>query len=315
MSKDFYIGVDVGGTKIAAGVVRPDGKIVGWEKSSTPRKQGASAVMEVVMRSIRDVMRDAGLKARRLRGIGVGLPGVVDQKGEKLLAAPNVPLAGYPIAKALRRRFDTNVVLGNEVNLGVLGENWLGAAKGLQNVVGIFPGTGVGGGVVCAGELLLGAHGAAAELGHVILDPEGPLCGCGSHGCLEAYASRTAIEREIRAGVRRGARSEITALNGGRLDVIKSKVLARALKRRDPLVTEVIRRAAERLGQACVSLPRPGGAVFIGGLIEACGILPIVSKRLAHDPLFKKVGPCRVLRSRLGDDAVVLGAVALARRS
>lgn len=320
MSKDFHIGVDVGGTKIAAGLVRPDGKIIGWEKSSTPRKHGPDEVMKVIVRAIRDVMRDADLKPKRLRGIGVGLPGVVSQDGERLLAAPNIALAGYPVAKTLRKRFDTKVVLGNDVNLGVLGESWLGAAKGLRDVVGIFPGTGVGGGVVCGGELLLGAHGAAAELGHIILDPVGPLCGCGLRGCLEAYASRTAIERDIRAGVRAGRRSEITALNGGSLDVIKSKVLARALKRRDPLVTAVVRAASERLGQACVSLRHafdPEAIVFGGGLIEACGeyILPTVTKRLAQDPLFKKVGPCRVVRSRLGDDAVVLGAVALVRRS
>ncbi|OGS41435.1 MAG: hypothetical protein A2506_09620 [Elusimicrobia bacterium RIFOXYD12_FULL_66_9] len=320
MGKDFYIGVDVGGTKIAAGLVRPDGKIVGWEKSSTPRKHGAGEVMKVIVRAIRDVMRDADVKPKRLRGIGVGLPGVVDQKGERLLAAPNIALAGYPIAKTLRKRFNTTVALGNDVNLGVLGESWLGAAQGIRDVVGVFPGTGVGGGVVCSGKLLLGAHGAAAELGHLVLDPAGPLCGCGSRGCLEAYASRTAIERDIRAGVREGRRSEIVALNGGHLDVIKSKVLARALKRRDPLVTSVVRDASERLGQACVSLRHafdPEVIVFGGGLIEACGeyILPVVAKRLAHDPLFKKVGPCRVLRSRLGDDAVVLGAVALVRRS
>lgn len=319
MSKGFYIGVDVGGTKISAGLVRPDGKIIGWEKSSTPRKQGAAEVMKVIIRAVRDVMRDAGLKPKKLRGIGVGLPGVVDPAGESLLAAPNIPLAGHPVAKILRKRFDTKVSLGNDVNLGVLGESWLGAAEGLHDVVGIFPGTGVGGGVVCAGRLLMGAHGAAAELGHLVLDPDGPLCGCGNRGCLEAYASRTAIERDIRAGVREGRRTEIAALNGGRLDIIKSKVLARALKRHDPLVTAVIRAASERLGQACVSLRHafdPEAIIFGGGLIEACGehILPIVSKRLSKDPLFKKVGACRVMRSRLGDDAVVLGAVALVRR-
>jgi len=318
VSKGFYIGVDVGGTKIAAGLVSPAGKILGWEKASTPRKHGAGEVMAAIMRAIREVMRGAGLKPRRLKGIGVGLPGVVDAEGERLLAAPNIPLAGYPIAKELRRRFDVKIALGNDVNLGVLGESWLGAARGLDDVVGLFPGTGVGGGVICGGKLLWGAHGAAAELGHVILDPEGPLCGCGSRGCLEAFSSRSAIERNIRAGVRAGRPTEIRALNGGSLDVIKSKVLSRALAKRDPLVTEVVRRAAERLGQACVSLRHcfdPEAFVFGGGLIEACGdfILPVVAKRLAQDPLFKKVGSCRILRSRLGDDAVVLGAVDLVK--
>ncbi|MFI5345806.1 MAG: ROK family protein [Elusimicrobiota bacterium] len=319
MAKGFYLGVDVGGTKIAAGLVSPAGKILGWEKTSTPRKASAEDVARVIVRTVRDVIRDAGMKAKRLKGIGIGVPGIVDSAGEKVLVAPNIALAGYPLAAELRRKFDTKVALGNDVNLGVLGERWLGAGAGVDDLVGIFPGTGVGGGVVCGGMPLLGAHGAAAELGHIVLDPKGPLCGCGAHGCLEAYSSRTAVERDIRAGVRAGERTEILTLNGGKLDVIKSKVLARALKRRDPLVTRVMRAAAERLGDGCVSLRHcfdPELFVFGGGLIEACGdfLLPVVRKRLAQDSLFHKVGPCKVVRSRLGDDAVVLGAVALVKR-
>ena len=319
MAKGFYLGVDVGGTKIAAGLVSPAGKIMGWEKTSTPRNARAEDVARVIVRTVRDVIRDAGLKAKRLKGIGIGVPGIVDAEGETVLVAPNIALAGYPLAAELRRKFDVKVALGNDVNLGVLGERWLGVGAGVDDLVGLFPGTGVGGGVVCGGKLLLGAHGAAAELGHIVLDPKGPACGCGAHGCLEAYSSRTAVERDIRSGVRAGKRTDIVALNGGKLDMIKSKVLARALRRRDPLVTEVMRAAAERLGDGCVSLRHcfdPELFVFGGGLIEACGdfMLPIIRKRLSQDALFRKVGACKVARSRLGDDAVVLGAVALVKR-
>jgi glucokinase len=316
MAKGFYVGVDVGGTKIAAGLVTAGGKILAWEKVSTPRKGGPGAVMSAIARVVRGVIRDGGRKARKLKGIGIGVPGLVDARSGKVLAAPNVDIAGYPIAAELRRRFEARVAIGNDVNLGVLGERWLGAGRGVDDFVGLFPGTGVGGGVVSGGELLLGAHGAAGELGHVVLDPAGPRCGCGARGCLEAYASRTAIEAAIRAGVRGGESSGIVELNGGKLDVIKSKVLARALRRRDPLVTRVMRAAAERLGEGCVSIRHcfdPEIFVMGGGLIEACGdfILPIVRRRLAQDTLFKKAGECRVVPSRLGDDAVVLGAVSL----
>ena len=317
MAKKFFIGVDVGGTKIAAGLVSPSGDILGWEKASTPRVRSAGEVMKVIVRAVRDVIADAGLKARRLRGIGIGVPGLVDAKTGKVLVAPNVPIAGYPIAAELERRFGVPVAIGNDVNLGVLGESWRGSGRGVENLVGIFPGTGVGGGVIAGGKLLLGTHGAAAELGHIVLDPNGPKCGCGARGCLEAYASRTAMERDIRAGVKAGEKSDIVALNGGSLVQIKSKVLARALRHRDPLVTRVLRAAAERLGDGCVAVRHcfdPELIILGGGVIEACGdfILPIVKRRLAADPLFRRVGPCRVSRSRLGDDAVVLGAVALA---
>jgi glucokinase len=235
-----------------------------------------------------------------------------------VVAAPNVAIAGAPIAAFLRRRLGAPVSLGNDVNLGVLGERWLGAARGVDDVVGVFPGTGVGGGVVCGGRLLTGAHGAAAELGHIVLDPDGPACGCGARGCLEAYASRRAIERDLREGARAGRPTQIVELNGGKLDVIKSRVLAESLRRGDPLVTVVMRAAAERLGDGCVAIRHcfdPRLIVLGGGLVEACGhfLLPIVRARLAADPLFRRVGPCRVEPAELGDNATILGAVALAR--
>jgi len=318
MAKGFYVGVDVGGTKIAAAVVTPNGKILGREKGPTPRGRQPAAVLDAIVEIVEDAMRDADAKPRRLKGIGIGVPGIVDAAGGRVVAAPNVAIAGAPIASTLRRRFGARVTLGNDVNLGVLGERWRGAGRGVDDVVGVFPGTGVGGGVVCGGRLLTGAHGAAAELGHIVLDPRGPLCGCGARGCLEAYASRTAIERDIRAGARAGRRTKIAELNGGKLDVIKSRVLAEALRLKDPLVTDVMRAAAERLGDGCVAARHcfdPELIVLGGGLVEACGgfLLPIVRARLAADPLFRRVGACRVAKSELGDDAAILGAVALAR--
>jgi glucokinase len=318
VAKGFYVGVDLGGTKIAAAVVTPSGEIVGREKEPTPRGRNPAAVLAAIVEIVENVMVDADVKPRRLKGIGIGVPGIVDAAGGRVVAAPNVAIAGAPIASTLRRRFGAPVTLGNDVNLGVLGERWLGAARGVDDVVGVFPGTGVGGGVICGGRLLTGAHGAAAELGHIVIDPGGPLCGCGARGCLEAYASRTAIERDIRAGAQASRPTDIAAINGGRLDVIKSRVLAEALRRGDALVTDVMRAAAERLGDGCVAARHcfdPKLILLGGGLIEACGsfILPIVRARIAADALFRRVGSCRVAPSRLGDDATLLGAVALAR--
>jgi glucokinase len=317
MAKGFYIGIDVGGTKIAAAVVTPSGKILGREKLSTPRGRGSKAVLAAIAAVVEDAMLDADVKPRKMRGIGVGVPGIVDAVGGRVVAAPNIPIAGAPIVAFLKKHFGVPVTLGNDVNIGVLGERWLGAGRGVDDMVGVFPGTGVGGGVVCGGRLLTGAHGAAAELGHIVLNPGGPLCGCGARGCLEAYASRTAIERDLREGARGGRPTQIAELNGGRLDVIKSRVLAEALRLGDPLVTDVMHSAAQRLGDGCTAIRHcfdPKLIVLGGGLIEACGsfILPIVRERLDADPLFRRVGDCRVKISELGDDAVILGAVALA---
>jgi glucokinase len=320
MSKDLFIGVDVGGTKIAAALADGKGRIYARDKTSTPRGAKPKAVLKTIAGLVKGLLGESGLRLKDVRGIGVGVPGIVDPDEGRMLAAPNVALAGVRVGKELEKTLGPDTVVGNDVNLGVLGEQWLGAARGFQNVVGIFPGTGVGGGVIVGGELLLGAHGAAAELGHVVVDPEGPLCGCGIRGCLEALASRTAIEREIRRAVRRGEKSIVTELAGRSLEVIKSKTLSKALKRKDPVVGRAFRQAARALGLACVSLRHvfdPELFVFGGGLVEACGehILPAVQRALDEDPLFRKVSDCKAVPSELGDDAVLLGAVALAKRN
>ncbi|MBI4425060.1 MAG: ROK family protein [Elusimicrobia bacterium] len=320
MPRDRFVGVDVGGTKILAALVDEDGRIEARRKTATPRGAKAKTVLRAAARLVEDLLGERGLRPKGLRAVGVGVPGVVDPEEGRVLAAPNVALGGVRVAKELRRALKARVVAGNDVNLGILGERWLGAARGRRDVVGLFPGTGVGGGVVAGGELLLGAHGAAAELGHLIVEPGGPLCGCGGRGCLEALASRTAIERELRRAVRAGRRSIVTELAGGGLRVIKSKVLAKALRRKDPVATQAVRRAAQALGAASVSLRHvfdPEVFVLGGGLIEACGdfIVPIVQRALDADPFFSRVGRCQAVTAQLADDAVVLGAVALARAS
>ena len=208
----------------------------------------------------------------------------------------------------------------NDVNAGLLGEAWLGAAKGLLHVVGIFPGTGVGGAVISDGKLLLGAQGAATELGHVIVSLDGPLCHCGNRGCLEALTSRWAIERDIRLAVKSGQQTIVTELNDGKLDMIKSRILKEALVKNDAVVKSVITRAATVLGKTAVSLNHtfnPQAIIFGGGVIKACGdfILPIVIKEVKLDPFFKKFNTRCILASKLGDDAVILGAARLAQQS
>lgn len=317
MKKDSLLGVDVGGTKISAAVVRR-GRVVARRKIHTPKGAPPSRVFKAIVEAAKAALAKADCRAARLLGMGVGVPGIVDAKGEKVLAAPNIRLAGFPLRKRLAAAFRTRAALGNDVNLGLLGEQRFGAARGARSVVGLFPGTGIGGAVILDGRLEVGAHGAGGELGHMIVEPGGPECGCGNRGCLEALASRRAIEREIRAEVRRGAKTVLTKLTGGDLTAVRSKLLKKALKKKDPLVTRVMRRNAEILGAACVSLRHvydPELFVFGGGVFEACAkyMLPVIRKSLAQDPFFKDVGECGVAVSELGDEAVLLGAAAMAR--
>lgn len=314
---NYYIGLDIGGTKIAGAVVTATGKILNRTKIATPKKVKAAIIYQCVLDTIDMLIKSSKLTATNLKGIGLGVPGIVDTRTSHILAAPNIDLTGFPLAANLRRKFRVPIAMANDVNAGLWGEAWLGAAKGLDYVVGIFPGTGVGGAVINDGQLLLGKQGAATELGHLIMQADGPLCHCGNHGCLEALTSRWAIERDIRALIKAGRKSIVVKLNEGKLDQIKSRILKDALAKNDAVVKKVITDVSLHLGKASVSLNHtfnPQAILFGGGVIKACGsvMIPIIQNEVQKDPFFKSFNSCRILQSSLGDDAVILGAVRLA---
>ena len=320
MTKKYYIGIDVGGTKILGGVVSADGEIFARHKVPTPKEGNPKSVLAAVSEVIAVMLSEANIPIQKISGMGVGIPGMVDTEKGKILVTANLQLSGDRFAVRLQRKYGIPVTLGNDVNLGVLGESWLGSAKGLRNVVGIFPGTGVGGGIIVNGQLMTGAHGSAAEVGHMLIDPNGPKCSCGNRGCLEAFAGRWAIERDIRKAVADGKKTIITELTDGKLRAIKSKLLKKALKKKDPVVVAILRNVSHTLGLACVSLRHlydPELIVFGGGVIEACGefMMPLITSAVLRDPFFAGAGKCRIVTAALGDDAVMLGAVALAKEA
>lgn len=318
--KNLFIGIDVGGTKICSALVDHSGQLLAKEKSPTPRQATPKKVTDVIQDQLDEILFKRHLRLSHIRGIGIAIPGLVDTKKGKILNTPNMSLSGFMIAPELEKKLRLKVAIGNDVNLGTLGEKWLGAAKGIENVIGIFVGTGVGGGIILNDNLITGSRDAAGEIGHMAIDTKGPLCSCGNHGCLEAFAGRWAVERDIRQAVKKKKKTIITKLCNGHLTIIKSKQLSKALQKKDRLTTQIMKDASKVLGQACVSLRHifdPQMIVLGGGVIEACGdfILPIVRKSLSGDKLFSKMPACRVVASKLGDDAVILGAVALVQQN
>jgi glucokinase len=312
------LSVDVGGTKIQASLVEETGAILGRERDSTPRGGGPEQAVAAIERIVEKLLKAKGLSAAELTAMGLAIPGVVDPDEGRIVFTANMALTGVEIGTHLEARFRIPVALGNDCNLGALGETWLGSARRADSAVAILVGTGIGGGFVRNGKLWRGARESAMEIGHTIIHLDGPVCGCGNHGCLESLASRTAIENQLRAAVAEGRKTVLTDLLQGEIQVIRSRALRQALDAEDALVTEIVRRAAETLGYACINVRHlidPEVIVLGGGVIEACSdfILPIVENIVGSDGLPGARDGGRVLLSALGDDAVVLGAVALAR--
>ncbi|MGD0900829.1 MAG: ROK family protein [Thermoguttaceae bacterium] len=315
----LYLGVDIGGTKVQASVARESGEVIERNRRPTPRTGGPEQVLAVIETVMADALREAKVEPGLLTAIGVAVPGVVDPDTARVVVTPNMSLTGVAIGAHLESCFHVPVAVGNDGNLGTLGESWLGSARKAASAIGIWVGTGIGAGLVQNGKLWRGARESAGEIGHIVMQIGGPKCGCGNRGCLEALASRSAVERDIREALASGRNSLLSELAGGDLSVIRSGAIRKALKADDPLVTEVVRHASEVLGYACLTvrhLVDPEVIVLGGGLIEACSdfMMPIVENVVGSDRLPGARAGGRVLLSALGDDAVVLGAVALARK-
>jgi glucokinase len=313
-----YIGIDVGGTKIQASVISESGAIVGRKRCATPRTGGAAKVLSAIEQVTDELMTEEKIRPADLQALGIAVPGVVDPKAGKVIITPNMSLSGTEIVPRFEAQYDVPVVLGNDCNLGTLGESWLGAARGAGSVFGILVGTGIGGGIVQRNRLWAGYRNSASEIGHTVIKLGGPECACGNHGCLEALASRSAIERDIRSAVKSGRKTVLTELLDGDLSIIRSGALRQAIEKKDPLVVSVLRDASKVLGQACVSVFHmldPEVIVLGGGVVEACGdfMMPIVRETVAGSRLPGSREGGGIYLSALGDDAVVLGAVALAR--
>lgn len=320
MQNNLYVGVDVGGTKIAGGIVSNRGELLCYQKIPTPARASASQVAAHIKSLIRELLKKYAITPREIKGIGLGVPGAVKPNRRDILVTPNINLAGYPLARNLEQAFKTKVVLGNDVNLGILAEKYFGIGSNVNDLVGIFLGTGVGGGIVINGKLHEGALGVGAELGHMYIDLSSKKQSAGLTGTLEALIGRRSLERDIKEEIRLGQKTIVTKILGKNFNVIKSSVLARALKEKDPLIMKVMDHLCFVLGSACISLRHilnPQMIVLGGGIIEACGsyIIPKVQKISNTNPFLKGIDDCKIVRSILGDDAVILGGVVLLKQT
>jgi glucokinase len=314
---EFIVGLDIGGTKIMAVVLDHQFNVLGRcrkrSRSDKPARAGEK-VEERVVRVIRSALQEAGDVP--IKGIGVGSPGPLDPNTGVIIDTPNLAWKNFPLAQFLTDAFGVPAVVDNDVNMGTYGEWKFGAAADCRNVVGIFPGTGIGGGIVIEGKMYRGFTGAAGEVGHITIEQDGPYCGCGKRGCLEALASRIAISSQVAALAARGDAPTIFAECGTDLSKVRSGMLVKAIENGDRMVEGVVRKAAYYVGVAVsnmVNILSPEAVVLGGGLVEALTDIYLEEVGHAmqdHAMPFLREG-VRLVPAALGDDAVALGAAVL----
>lgn len=316
----LYAGVDLGGTSMIAVVANRRGKVLGQSECATDRTLGPLRLIETIGEQVKKAAADAGVKLSKIERLGIGAPGAIDHATGTVTRAPNLGWVDVPLGPELEKQTGLDVAIGNDVQVAIIGEHAFGAAQGVDRAVGIWIGTGVGGGLIVGGKLDRGFRGAAGEIGHMVLDENGPLCGCGRRGCVEAYASRTAMERDVRA-LSQSEENESAALRIMReknKPRMTSSVIEDALDERDPIMIKVITDAQHRLGNlagSIVNLFDPQMVVIGGGVAQRLGerfIEPIRNIARARFLRPDPEGLVHIEHAALGDYSGALGACALA---
>lgn len=317
MAKEYWAGFDLGGTKMLAMVFDGRLRVVGRKRRKTKAKETEQSGIERIVETIESALMEAGISAGDLRGIGVGCPGPLDLEHGILLESANLGWANMPLKEMLEKALGCPAVIMNDVDGGVYGEYRMGVAKKARCVLGVFPGTGIGGGCVYEGRIHQGNNRSCMEIGHLRVQPDGALCGCGQRGCLETVASRLAISAAAASAAFRGETPNLLRKAGTDLSNIRSGVLAEAVAAGDKVLEGIIRNAAQWLGVGvgmAVNLLGPDLVVLGGGLVEAMPDLfrkeTEASARSHVMPAFKNT--FRVVIAGLGDDATATGSAAWA---
>ncbi len=310
------IGIDLGGTNCRAALVTESGQLLGLRRMETRADEGLDSLLERVVVLCRELTSEATEGGLTVRAVGLGSPGVIAPDGT-VLSSPNLPLLnGLCLPSQIAERIDLPVALFNDANAAAWGEGRFGAGRPFSSFIALTLGTGVGGGLVLGGRLWSGADGAAGEAGHLMVEPEGRPCGCGSRGCLEQNASATGIARTFRERLA----AEGHASWGGRpLAAATSAVIAEAAREGDSAARFAFSEAGRRLGQALAgvaNLLNLEAALITGGAASGLDLMRLDLEGELRDRAFAVAAHrMQIIPGELGDRAGILGAADLARNA
>lgn len=311
----YYVGVDVGGTNLVSGLVEEGGRILNKVSRPVDKTMDAETLCVEIARLARQVCRESGVEYGQVKAVGVGIPGQTDNEKGVVVQTPNMPFENTPFRALFQREWDIPVFLGNDANCAAIGEYWAGAAKGCDPAVVVTLGTGIGGGLVARGKLFTGFANSGMEVGHMIVHPDGALCGCGNHGCWEQYGSATALIRLTREAMEASRSSVLWELCQGDPAKVSGRTVFDGVLRGDAAARRVLDTYLQGLSVGLVNLInilQPEIICLGGGISNAEDDLLLNPLReLVNRSVFDKKNPTRLERASLGNDAGVVGAALL----
>ncbi len=305
----------MGGTKILAAAINSKEGIIARVKKPTPINAKPNDLNKVVTEIVFETIAEAKLKRINIKAVCLGIPGSLNPFTGKVSLAPNLGLKNFSLKAQLEKKLKFPVLIENDVNLGALGIKKYGAGIKSKNILVVFIGTGIGGALFFNGKIYRGSNFMAGEIGHVIIDENGPLCGCGNKGCFEAFASRTAIVRNILLDIKMKKKTIISSFSG-KNKTIKSKSLAAAIKANDKVAVTRIDEACSIIGTTLASITNllnVDQIVLGGGLIEALGMYmtPKIKSAFTKVVLNETSKAVKIVESKLGDDSALYGGLVL----
>jgi glucokinase len=317
MQEKFIVSVDMGGTKILASVLNSKKGIIARQKKPTNIESGTKVYVKDIAELVQKVVKTSKLDEKNIVAVCLGVPGSVNPQTGVIGIAPNLGIKNYKMKAELEKLIPYPVLLENDVNLGALGIKNYGVGKDATNMLAVFVGTGIGGGVVIDKKMYRGFNFVAGEIGHMLVQKNGPKCGCGKKGCFEALASRTAIVNNIINDVKKIKKKSVLSDLIKSNERIKSGALRNAIDKKDKVVTKRITEACEVIGDVLASvcnLMNFDMIVLGGGVIEALGdfMLPIIKQQFNNQVFEAAAKGVKIVPSKLADDAAIYGGLALA---
>ena len=310
------IGVDLGGSKIGIALVKKNGEIEKYIKIPTHAEQGKELTISRIKQGIYRVIEEKDLKIDNIIGIGIGAPGPLDYKEGVIHCAPNLPgWKEVPLASIIKDEFQIPVIIENDANVAAWGEKIFGVARGIDHMVCLALGTGIGAGLILNGKIYHGKNSLAGEIGHIVVNKEGPRCNCGNYGCLEAYSSAAGIKNRLYSKINKLKADNLAVPFASNLDDISLVQIFKMARKGNELVKDIVDEAIEYLGigiATVINILNPEMIVLVGGLAnEGDKLLNPLKKIIYKRAMSSHLPDLKIVFGKLGDYAGAIGAAAL----